>query len=141
MKPPATSITATAATAAFSYRVMPLVIEHEPSRERGEHHEQYVQVDQKARRLAGATATAAHRGLDSLTADHDERDPQRQREQRQQQLTRAHSRNHGGEQATEHGHADGGEEDGGNHIEGKRRSEEKGERGQEHGLADDEHEA
>src|SRR6266851_5467050 len=79
MNPAATTMSATATRAPFSY----LVIEHEPSRERGEHDEQYVQVDEKTRGVAGATA-ATHRGLNRLAAEDDKRDPERKREQRQQ---------------------------------------------------------
>src|SRR5260370_34340601 len=112
MNPGATPRGATAARAPFSY----LVIEHEPSRERGEHDEQYVQVDEKTRRVAGATA-ATHRGLNCLAAEDDERDPERKREQRQQKLARAHPHDHLREQASEHGHPHGGEEARGNDLE------------------------
>jgi len=61
----------TAARAPFSYPV----IEDEPSHKRGEHDEQYVQINEKTRRVAGAT-TATHRRLNRLAAEDDERDPQ-----------------------------------------------------------------
>src|SRR5712692_472996 len=122
MKPAATTMAATAARAPFSY----LVIEDE----------QYVQVDQKTRRVAGA-ATTTHRHLDRLAAEDDERDPQGQGQQRQQQLAGAHPRDHRREQASEHGHSDGGEEDRGNYFERQRHTEEQREGGQQHGLAKD----
>src|ERR1700674_3152355 len=87
MAPAASTISATAPTAARSY----LLIEHEPRRERGEHHEQYVEVHEQGHSLVVAAARA-HRGLNCLTARDDERDPQRQGEQRQQQLAPPASR-------------------------------------------------
>src|SRR5260221_293765 len=94
----ASSMSATAPAAMSSYR--DLVIEHEARRERGEHDEKYVEVDQQPQRLV-RRAGPAHRHLDRLTARDHERDPQRDREQRQQELARAELRDHGREYATE----------------------------------------
>ena len=135
MNPAATSISATAAAATCSY----LVIENEPRGQRGEHDEQYVQVEKKAIGRIGGAATA-HRRLHRLAADHHERYPQRQRQQRQEQLPRADPGDHGREQAPEHGHTNRREEDSGDLIESQRHSEEQRERGQQNRLADDQQE-
>src|SRR6266704_4992609 len=103
MKLAATSISATAATAPASNRRS--VIEHEPRRERREHDEQYVQVDEQARGLARAGAATAHRCLHRLPADDDERNPERKRAHGQEQLARADAGHHRREEASEYRHA------------------------------------
>src|SRR6266853_5268728 len=128
----ASSINPTAATAALSY----LLIEHEPRRQRGEHDEKYVEVEEQAHRLVSAAGTP-HRHLDRLAARDDERDEQRQREQRKQQLPSAYASHHGGEQAPDRGHADRGQQHRDDQGRVQRRAEEKRERGQQHRLADD----
>src|SRR4030081_231737 len=90
MKAAATSMSPTAAIAPRSYRL--LVIEDKSSRERGEHDEQYVQVDEETRGLTGAGPARAHRTLHSLSTDDDERNPEGQGQQRQQQLARSEPR-------------------------------------------------
>src|SRR5207248_10003945 len=85
MAAPAMSISATAATAAFSY----LFIQHETRGERGKHDEQYVEVDEEPDRLLVGAWQPKGR-LHRLPARDDERDPQRQDEHRQQQLSCAH---------------------------------------------------
>src|SRR5260370_18441848 len=100
MNPAATSMSTTAATAPFSY----LVIEDEPSHKRGEHDEQYVQINEKTRSVAGS-ATPTHRRLHRLAAEDDERDPQGKSQERQEQLTRAHPRDHRREQTSQNAHS------------------------------------
>src|SRR5437868_8060018 len=85
MAAPAMSISTTAATAAFSY----LFIQHEARGERCQHDKQYVEVDEEADRLL-VGAWQPKRRLHRLPARDDERDPQRQDQERQQQLSRAH---------------------------------------------------
>src|SRR6185437_7896425 len=99
MKKAATPISATAAAASFSWRVTPSVLEHEASREGREHEEKYVEVDQESHRLI--VAASAHLDLHRGAAGDDERDPQRQGQQRQEQLAGADPRHHRGEQAPE----------------------------------------
>src|ERR1700676_4369092 len=74
---PATSISATAAAAAFSY----LFVQHKARGERREHEEQYVEDHEQGHALGGSPAPRAHRDLHGLPARDDERNPQRQREQ------------------------------------------------------------
>src|SRR5260370_17314129 len=98
---PATSISPTAAAAARSY----LLIQYEPRRERREHEEQYVEVHEQSHRLVVAAA-GAHRDLHRLPARDDERNPQRQREERKQQLAPADAPHHRGEKPADRGHPD-----------------------------------
>src|SRR5438309_10011642 len=99
MAPAASSISATAAAAAFSY----LFIEHKPCGERGEHHEQYVEVYEQGQRLVVGPA-GSHRDLHCLTARDYERNPKRQREQRKEELASADASHHRCEQAAQSGH-------------------------------------
>src|SRR6267154_3312310 len=94
MAPAASTISATAAAAAFSY----LFIEHKPCGERGEHHEQYVEVYEQGQGLVVGPARA-HRDLHGLAPRDDERNPQRQGEQRKQELASTDARHHRCEQA------------------------------------------
>src|SRR5437660_18957 len=110
-RPAATSINATAAAAAFSY----LFIEHEACGQRSEHHEKYVEVDQKADRLL-VVARQSHRGLHGHTAGDHERDPQRKGEQRKEQLARTHPGHDGGEQDSQCRHAERRQQDSGDHF-------------------------
>src|SRR5256885_12271296 len=88
----ASSMSATAPAAMSSYR--DLVIEHEARGERGEHDEEYVEVDQQPEGLVHR-AGPAHRHLHRLTPCHHERNPQRDCEQRQQKLARPQPAAHG----------------------------------------------
>src|SRR5713101_1956887 len=110
MKPAATSIRATAATAAVSNRLS--VIEHEPRGERCQHDEQYVQVDEQACGLARAAAATTHRCLHRLPANDDERNPERKCEQGQEQLARPDAGHHRREEASEYSHAYSRKQDG-----------------------------
>src|SRR6059058_1925757 len=112
-------MSATPTAAAFSY----LFIEHESRRERGQHDEKYVEVDEQADRLL-VVARQSHRGLHRHAASDNERDPQRKGEQRQEQLPRTNARHDRREEASQGSHADGREQ---HRREGAAESDESGE--------------
>src|SRR5438105_3184634 len=120
-------------TAAFSY----LFIEHESRRERGQHDEKYVEVDEQADRLL-VVARQSHRGLHRHAASDNERDPQRKGEQRQEQLPRTNARHDRREEASQGSHADGRQQHRRDDIGRERRAEKDRKRGQHDRLADHE---
>src|SRR5438445_4114905 len=98
---PASSISATAPTGSCSS----LFNQSESGRQRGEHHKKYVEVDEETNGLVVA-ARQSHRRLHGLATRNDEWNPEREREQGQQQLSRTHSSDYRRKQAAERRHAD-----------------------------------